>query len=285
MSYGTFTPYHTYYAIDSEYLKSLISSKELNENDGECELNESASFSPDRDVFPTTPLTAAEISPPPTLSPSSKYYEKVGRYQRQDSGLGRSCSTGGGNRSEVGQNGTNGILPESQQNAHSSFFAECEQQVLKLFSYMEVQLSHVEQQIEIAMNSKQVRHSKRTRRHYATSLSSSEGRSLPVSINTSNDDILEQNLDGDGELASDSGVDDRSVDFEELGLLSVDREQESIEKSIGVLSQLKEIVLNLQASLNNNLASLNHLLGIHDDRMLSQEGQVSTRCLISGWSI
>ena len=132
----------------------------------------------------------------------------------------------------------------------------------------------MEHQIEIAMSSKQVRHSKRTRRHYATSMSSSEGRSLPVSINTSTDDVLEQNLDGDGDLASDSGVDDRSEDFEELGLLSVDKEQESIEKSIGVLNRLKEIVQNLHESLNNNLASLNHLLGIHDDRMLSQEGQV-----------
>ena len=96
-----------------------------------------------------------------------------------------------------------------------------------------------------------------------------------MKLNFKNDDILERNLDGDGDLASDSGVDNRSEDFEELGLLSVDREQESIEKSIGVLSRLKEIVLNLQESLNNNLASLNHLLGIHDDRMLSQEGQVS----------
>ena len=268
MSYGTFTPYHTYYAIDSEYLKSLISSKEY-ENDGERGLTESASFSSEKDVFPTTLLTAAAISPPPPVSPSSEHYQKVGRYQRQDSGIGRSCSTGGGgNPNEVSKNG---ILPEVQPNI---FFAECDQQMSKLFSFMEVQLSHVEQQIEIAMSSKQVRHSKRTRRHYATSVSSSGGRSLPVSINTCNDDILERNLDGDGDLASDSGVEDRSEDFEELGLLSVDREQESIEKSIGVLSRLKEIVLNLQESLNNSLASLDQLLGIHDDQMLSQEGQV-----------
>ena len=139
---------------------------------------------------------------------------------------------------------------------------------------MEVQLAHVERQIEIAKSSRQMQQSKRIRRHYATSVSSSEGLSLPVSINVCDDDVVERNLDGDGDLESDSGVEDRDENFEELGLFSMDREQENLENSIGVLSRLKSIVLNLQESLNNSLASLDHLLGIHDDRMLSQEGQV-----------
>ena len=289
MSYGTFTPYQAYYAIDSEYLKSLISSKAYDEDD--CELNESVSFSPRGDAFPAKLTGVASPSlgrpPPPAATPSSPLLPNG--FHRQDSGLGRSYNVFGyrsiNNDVLVKNTNKNGCSPQVQRKElNSPFFAECEQQVSKLFSFMEVQLSHIEQQINTAMSSKQMRHSKRIRRHY-TSLSGSDGHSLPTSLRSGepgivqggcsiNDDMVEQNLldDEDG-LASDSGIEDRDKDFEELGLFSMDRDQANIENSISVLSRLKEIITNLQESLNNSFASLDNLLGMHDDRMLSQEGQ------------
>ena len=235
MSYGTFTPYHTYYTIDSEYLKSLISSKA---NEDDCELSDSASFSSNQGIFPATLNGGAAVSPPPPE-------QRQKHYRRADSGIGqddRNCF--------------------SLNRNHPTFFAECEQQVSKLFSFMDIQLSHVEHQIEIAM--RQAHHSKRTRKRH-TSLSNSEGRGLSI-----NDDVQR---DLDEETVSDSGVEDHDGYFEEVGLFSMDHEQEKIESSIGVLNRLKEIILNLQESLNSSFASLDHLLGLHDDRMLSQEGE------------
>ena len=305
MSYGTFTPYHTYYAIDSEYLKSLISHKD------ECELSDSASLTSSRGVFPAPLLNDTAISPP-----YSPYTERP--YQRLDSGIGRSLiqqdveedikpgENGNLAPKENGfspinhnhkendnpvprengfspvnhhhiENGSpvpreNGFSPVNHSHNHntkhqSTFFAECEEQVSKLFSFMEVQLSHIESQIEIAM--KQVEpHSKRTRRrHYVSVSGAEEGQGRPININ---DGDIEG--DPDDQNGDDSGVEDNDNEFEELGLLSMDREQQGIEKSIGVLSRLKEIILNLQESLNSSLASLDHLLGLHDDTMLSQEG-------------
>ena len=283
MSYGTFTPYHTYYAIDSEYLKSLISHRD------ECELSDSASFTSSRGVFPTFlslggAKTALSSSPPTT--PSTERH-----YQRLDSGIGRSFhqdSTGGGERGENGhssaaeENGFSPIYSHIDSDDHASkpqtstFFVQCEEQVLKLFSFMEVQLSHVETQIENVMKQAEP-HSKRTRRRRYASLNGTDApgpQGHQVSIN---DGDIEGGEGGEAPddqeamMVEDSGVEDND-EFEEIGLLSVDREQENIEKSIGVLSRLKQIVYNLQESLNSSLASLDHLLGIHDDRMLSQEG-------------
>lgn len=264
MSYGTFTPYHTYYAIDSEYLKSLISHKD------DCELSESASFPSNRGVFPSSLSAGTTLSPPTT--PSTERH-----YQRLDSGIGRTfIQQDVGERENGHSGGENGDSPVNHNNGHASkqkstFFAECEERVLKLFAFMDVQLSHVETQIENVMKQAEP-HSKRTRRRRYASLNGAEGpQGQPVSIN-------DGDIEGGGEPASDqdglvedSGVEDND-EFEELGLLSMDHEQENIEKSIGVLSRLKEIVQNLQESLNSSLASLDHLLGLHDDRMLSQEG-------------
>lgn len=270
MSYGTFTPYHTYYAIDSEYLKSLISQRD------ECELSDSAS--PNRGVFPTS-LVGKIASPPPT--PSTERH-----YQRLDSGIGRSIVPQDAGENGISEENGSSPVPVPKENGFSSinheynftteqrprptFFTECEEQVLKLFAFMDVQLSHVETQIENAMKQAEP-HSKRTRRRRYASLNGTDGPQ-GHHININDGDIEGGGeLDDDDGLVEDSGVEDND-EFEELGLLSMDREQENIEKSIGVLSRLKEIIQNLQESLNSSLASLDHLLGLHDDRMLSQEG-------------
>ena len=74
--------------------------------------------------------------------------------------------------------------------------------------------------------------------------SGSKWRGAASTNSTSRIDLGNEN-DSDTRQDSKSEVKDNDDEVEEIGLLSMDREQENIKKSTGKLSQLKEIVQNL----------------------------------------
>ena len=203
ISYGTFIPFFT---IDFEYLKSLLAGKGY-----ECELPESASSKTSQANFPP-------------------------EFLRQSS-VDETADTSSSEASLVGV-GTSASVNEPRE---TLLFTECELQVRKLFTFMELHLSKVESDLEGVCPK-------------------------PKPKENQNDPPIESST-------KDYFSDDGSRETEKSKLTDSGIEDDHMRTSIGLLQRLKEVVLSLQESFNSSFSCLDELMGMHDDQYLSQDGR------------
>jgi len=200
ISYGTFIPY---FALDSEYLKSLLIGKSY-----AYELEEPASAKTFHGVFPP------EIT-------------------RQDS------------LEEVLSNSAPSLNSPTNGIPKPNFFIECELQVRKLFAFMELHLSKVED--DLAVTVKNVR--------LASSKQKQKMKELGMEESTR------------------SYFADSQGESEKSKLLDSGIQEDYISTSTGIMNRLREVLLSLQDSLNSSFAALDELVALHDDSALSHDGQ------------
>ena len=197
ISYGTFIPY---FVIDSEYLNSLLTA----EKGYSCELEETASAESSQPLFPPEITSSRPHSPEGVLSQSVPSPVNL-----------NSCSINDYNK--------------------PSFFTECELQVRKLFSFMDLHLSKVESDLR-------------------------ELTRKPKAKRGEKDDLLEKE-------------EESLVDSEKTKLLDSGIEEDHMQTNVGILSRLKDVVVHLQDSLQSSFSSLDELVQVHDDNSLSYDGR------------
>ena len=197
ISYGTFIPY---FALDSEYLKSLLIGKSY-------ELEEAASAKSFHGVFPP------EIT-------------------RQDS------------LEEVLSNSAPSLNSPVNGIHKPSFFIECELQVRKLFAFMELHLSKVEDDLEVTVQNVRLASSKQKQKMKESGMEESTKSYFA-------------NLQGESEKSE---------------LLNSGIEEDHTSTSTGIMNRLREVLLSLQDSLNSSFAALDELVTLHDDNALSRDG-------------
>ena len=208
--YGSFTPY---FEIDSEYLKSLIGGK-----DNSCELVESASFkNVSGEYFPAAPSNPAIQNVEEGLSSESGIYSP-------------------------GSFGVSTPPSKAPHNHSSQFFHSCDNQLSKLFSFMEFHLSKIESEVET------------------------------VRCAVSKDNIHNPSHEDEvpNYLSDDSGVYEREKQL----LLSLNGNKENrVEKSIDLLSRLREVLVSIQESLSASFHALDALVDMHDFHQDSKKGR------------
>lgn len=196
ISYGTFIPF---FVIDSEYLKSLLCGR-----GADCELSEPASAKSFHSAFPASLIHQDSSDSDQSLSNS-------------EPGL---LSTA--------NNSINGIVKPD-------FFSECELQVQKLFLFMELHLSKLEDDLAQVAKRRKMR----------------EG--------TKPDH--EESDDEEAEASEKSKLLDSGI------------EEDHMRTEAGILKRLKEVGVHLLESLQSSFASLDELVQLHDDNYVSTEGR------------
>lgn len=200
ISYGTFIPFFT---VDSEYLRSLLADK-----GSELELPESASSHNSHNHFPP-------------------------EFSRQTS-VDRASDTSSSEGSLVG------TFASTNRPRETTFFKECELQIRKLFTFMELHLSKVESDLEgVCLRPR--------------------GNQNEPSVESSTKGYFSESSSSDEEPSKnsiDSGIED-----------------DHMRTTIGLLHRLKEVVLSLQQSFNHSFSCLDELVDMHDNRCLSKDGR------------
>lgn len=209
VSYGTLTPY---FMIDTEYLKSIIEGKGSN-----CELVESASLKNTPGLFF-----------PSTLRQNLRDKERSSSFE---SGV------------VSNQRGITVESPTINASYVPNFFTNCEQQVTKLFSFMDFHVSKVESDVEVV---------RRTNR--------GENENDPSFVVDENDDE---------NLSDDSGV----CENETKHLLTTEDDEDQIQSSVGVLTRLREVLVSLQESLSSSFAALDELVDMRDNHHDNSQGR------------
>jgi len=131
-----------------------------------------------------------------------------------------------------------------------SFFVECELQVRKLFAFMELHLSKVENELaDTIQNMRLVASRREQKMAKATAESFIFSKSyLKVAQSESEKSQL-------------------------LDLTTEEDKNDQVSISIGSMNRLKGVLLSLRDNLNSCFAALDELMTLHDDNALSHDGQ------------
>ena len=204
ISYGTFIPFFT---VNAEYLKSLLAEKGV-----AYELPDSSSSKNSQNHFP--PEFSRQSSVDAASDTSSSEASLVGTY----ASVNRPRET--------------------------TFFKECELQIRKLFTFMELHLSKVESDLEGVCLRPNPR-----------------GNRNEPSMESSTKDYFSESSSSDEDATENSKLSDSGI------------EDDHMRTTIGLLQRLKEVVLSLQESFSHSFSCLDELVGMHDDRSLSRDGR------------
>ena len=139
----------------------------------------------------------------------------------------------------------------SEDTHRPSFFIECELQVGKLFAFMELHLSKVENDLADTIQNMRLVASKRKPKMAQAEV---ERSNLSKSYLKYAQAESEKSKLLDSSTKEDEGEDEMSI-------------------SIGSVNHLKEVLLSLRDNLNSSFTALEELMALHDDNALSHDGR------------
>jgi len=143
-----------------------------------------------------------------------------------------------------------------------SFFIECELQVRKLFAFMELHLSKVENELADTIQNMRLVASKREQK-----MANATAESFIFSKSNLKDAQSESEKSQLLDLTTEEEDDEEDEQGEE------EDKDDQISISVGSINRLKGVLLSLRDNLNSCFAALDELMTLHDDNALSHDGQ------------